>query len=111
MSTQKGGWDFFYGTTSTDGSDAQKVVIDGLPASQVRVPATTTYSSTDILAVRVLLIGTGTLTLSPKSGGADIVITAAELTAMGAGLYNTDWYGRFDSVTAGAGMELLAYID
>ena len=96
------------GTIATNGEDAGLVVVDGLSATQRRIVATTTYSSTNILAVTILLKGSGTLTLSPESGDADIVITAAELTEMGGGV---TFYGRYDSVTAGAGMELLAYID
>ena len=93
---------------SSDGRDAVTAVVDGLSTSQKRVSATATYSDTEILAVKVLLIGTGTLTLSPSNGATDIVITSAELTEMAG---DKVFYGRYDSVTAGAGMELLAYID
>ena len=81
----------------------------GLASSAVRV-SSGTYSTTDILGFRVLVKGTGTLTLSPKSGVTDIVITAAELTAMGVNAF-TDWPMHLDSITLGnADMEVLVYI-
>ena len=83
------------------------VKVDGLAPTQSRVVAAATYNATTIYAVQVILKGTGTLTLSPYSGDTDIVITAAELTEL-AGTSRV-FYGPYNSVTAGAGMELLAY--
>jgi len=82
--------------------------IYGLARSSVRVSAAT-YSATDILGYRLLNKGTGTLTLSPISGVTDIVVSAAELTAMGDAAYNV-MPEHLDSITAGTGMEILAYI-
>jgi hypothetical protein len=75
----------------------------------VRVAAGATYNATDILGYQLLNIGTGTLTLSFKDGGTDIVITAAELTAMGAGAYE-ERRQHLDSITAGTGMTLMVFI-
>jgi hypothetical protein len=75
----------------------------------VRVAAATTYNATDILGYQLLDKGTGTLTLSFKDGGTDIVITAAELTAMGAGAYK-ERRQHLDSITTGTGMTLMVFI-
>lgn len=83
--------------------------IYGLARSSVRVSAGVTYNATEILGYRVLLKGTGTLTLSPVSGVTDIVVTAAELTAAGDLAYAAQ-SEHLDSLTAGTGMEVLVYI-
>jgi len=75
----------------------------------VRVAAASTYDTTDILGYQLLNKGTGTLTLSFKDGGTDIIITAAELTAMGAGAYE-ERRQHLDSITTGAGMTLMVFI-
>ena len=101
--------------TPTDTGDggidvtARAAHVTGLATSAVR-HSTGTYNTTDILGFRILVIGTGTLTLSPKSGATDIVITAAELTAMGINAFN-DGPMHLDSITLGnADMEVLLYI-
>jgi hypothetical protein len=80
-----------------------------LSQGAVRVAAASTYNATDILGYQLLDKGTGTLTLSFKDGGTDIVITAAELTAMGAGAYK-ERHQHLDSITTGTGMTLMAFI-
>lgn len=83
--------------------------VSGLAFSAVR-HSTGTYNATDIVGFRILVVGTGTLTLSPKSGVTDIVITAAELTAMGINAFS-DWPMHLDSITLGnADMEVLLYV-
>jgi len=85
------------------------VVVSGLARSAVRV-ISGTYNATEILGFRVLVPGSGPLTLSPVSGVTDIVITGAELTAMGISVYH-DWPMHLDSITLGnADMEVLVYI-
>ena len=97
------------GTTNSKGDDAGSVVVDGLANNAVRVSATT-YNTTVMLGFRVLLKGTGTLTFTPNTVGATpIIVTAAELTAMGVTAFN-DWPIACSTITAGAGMELLVYI-
>lgn len=81
----------------------------GLAKGGVRVAASASYSATDIKGYQLLDKGTGTLTLSFKDGGTDIVVTAAELTAMGAGAYQEKSV-HLDSLTTGAGMTVLVYI-
>ena len=91
--------------TITDGA----AHVYGLATNMVRV-SSGTYNATDILGYRLLVKGTGTLTLSPKSGGTDIVITAAELTAMGVNAF-MPMPEHLDSITLGnADMEVLVYI-
>jgi hypothetical protein len=77
-----------------------------LPGSVKRISAAT-YNTTDVNYVEVLVLGTGSLTLSPKSGDTDVVVTNAELTSRG---FTLPFYGPFDSVTAGTGMEILVYV-
>jgi len=92
------------------GKPALPVVVDGLAPTQSRLTANT-YATTTIYAVEILSVGTGNLTLSPLSGDTDIVVTAAELTAMGISVYNKIFYGPFDSVIAGSGMSLLLHTE
>ena len=80
----------------------------GLAKNMVRVSATL-YNSTDILGFRILNKGTGSLIITPKGGAGVVTITAAELTAMGDGAYmDLPWH--LESLIAGTGMELVAYI-
>lgn len=95
---------------TSDGKLARRTVIDGLTQTQKRIDAVE-YSASTVYAVRVLVVGTGDLVLSPYNGDADITITNAELVAMGINAYTLDWYGPFDSVTPGAGMSILVYCD
>jgi len=103
-----------YGVNSSGDSEAPLVIdgaanIYGLARSAVRV-VSGTYNATEILGFRVLVPGSGPLTLSPISGVTDIVITGAELTAMGINVYQ-DWPMHLDSITLGnADMEVLVYI-
>ena len=78
----------------------------GLAKSSVRV-SSGTYNTTEILGYRVLVAGSGTLTLSPISGVTDIVLTAAEVTSMGF----LPMPEHLDSITLGnVDMEVLVYI-
>ena len=77
----------------------------GLAGSAVRVPAGT-YNATDILGYRVSLQGTGTLTISPKSGAADITYTTGEVGDMVGRVYPE----HLDSITVGTGMVVTVYI-
>ena len=81
-------------------------VVNGAPGNLERITAATFTGACN--GCRILTIGTGTLTLSPTSGDTDIVVTAAELTAMGVNAYQ-DWIARCDSITAGTGMSVLIY--
>lgn len=93
------------GEEDSSGKPAGNVVTDGLAADQSRVVAGT-YNTTTIYAVQILLVGTGTLTLTPLSGAVDVVITSAEITAMGAG---TIIYGPWTEVVGGTAVSLLIY--
>ena len=82
-----------------------KVAFNALAQNSVRV-SLGTYNTTDILGYRVLVAGSGTLTLSPKGGATDIVLTAAEVTSMGFGVMPE----HLDSITLGnTDMEVLVY--
>lgn len=97
------------GSTLTTIEDSGAILVNGLARSAVRV-SSGTYNSTKILGFRILVGGTGTLTLSPISGVTDIVITAAEITAMGINAYQ-DWPIELDSITLGnSDMEVLVYV-
>jgi len=97
-------------TTDSNGNPAGSVVVDGLANNAVRVVAGATYNSTLILGFRVLLEGSGTLTFTPNTSGATpVVVTAAEIAEMDMIAHN-DWPIACSSITAGTGMELLAYI-
>ena len=93
-------------TTDSNGNDAGRVVVDGLAPTQRRVIATQSYGATTIHAVVILTPGSGSLILSPLSGDTDITVTTTEVNALGVGF---TFYGAYDSVTAGAGTELLVY--
>ena len=97
------------GDSEAIASFGQGVSIYGLARSAVRV-SSGTYNATEILGFRILVAGTGTLTLSPVSGVTDIVITAAEITARDVNAF-IDWPMHLDSITLGnADMEVLVYI-
>lgn len=94
--------------TRARGSAQGAMHISGLARNAVRV-STGAYSTTEILGFRILVAGTGTLTLSPVGGADDIVITAAEITAMGVNAF-VDFPMHLDSITLGnADMEVLVY--
>lgn len=79
--------------------------IYGLTRKQVRV-SSGTYIATEIVGWRVLVPGTGTLTLSPIGGSTDIVLTSAEVIAMGYQVFQD----HLLSITLGnADMEILVY--
>ena len=87
---------------------AAKVV--GLATNTVRISAGETYITNPTQGFRILLKGTGTLTFTPNTAGAESrTITAAELTEMSFMIYG-DWPIECSSVTAGTGMEILGYI-
>ena len=95
--------------TDSNGNPVGSVVVDGLAPTQLRVnEANSPYIAAQVIALQVIALGSGDLTLSPVVG-TDIVLTNDELTAMGASAFLNTWYGTYNSVTAGAGMELLAY--
>ncbi len=104
-----GKWVPMGATETASGEPAGLVVTDGLAPTQLRVSAAV-YNASQTIAVQIIALGSGDLTLSPLSGDDDIVLTAAELTAMGASAFLNTWYGPYDSITAGTGMELLAYV-
>jgi hypothetical protein len=93
---------------TASGELAVLMSVDGLSPTQSRISAAT-YNSSQVIAVQIISLGSGDLTLSPSNGATDIVLTAAELSAMGASAFLNTWYGPYDSITAGTGMELLAY--
>ncbi len=77
----------------------------GLARNSVRV-SSGSYNTTEIFGYRVLVAGTGTLTLSPVGGAADIVLTSAEVISMGF----QPMPEHLDSITLGnADMEVLVY--
>ena len=77
-----------------------------LAKNMVRV-SNGTYDATEILGYRVLVPGSGTLTLSPVGGVADIVLTTVEVNAMGFDVFPE----HLDSIELGNGdMEILVYI-
>jgi len=81
--------------------------LSNIPRSAVRV-SSGTYNATNTYTTTILVPGTGTLTLSPVSGVTDIVYTAAEVSALGAG-YVIEL--ECDSITLGnADMEVLVTI-
>jgi hypothetical protein len=80
-------------------------LIYGLARNSVRV-SSGTYNTTEIFGYRVLVAGTGTLTLSPVGGATDIVLTSAEVISMGF----QPMPEHLDSITLGnADMEVLVY--
>lgn len=81
-------------------------LVSGAAGSAVRVSATT-YNSTDVIGVVVLASGSGSLTLSPKSGDTDIVIANAELANF---VGQEIPVPRLDSVTGGTGVEVMVLI-
>jgi len=95
-------------TTNAENVEVPLVATDARSPTQ-RVVSASVYNATTILSLVVIDIGTGNLTLSPLDGSTDIVISAADLATMGIVLYNRTWHGPFDSITAGAGMKILAY--
>jgi hypothetical protein len=77
----------------------------GLARNSVRI-SSGAYNTTEILGYRVLVAGTGTLTLSPVGGATDIVLTSAEVISMGF----QPMPEHLDSITLGnADMEVLVY--
>jgi hypothetical protein len=81
--------------------------VNGLASNFIRHTTATTYNSTDVLGITILVPGTGTLTLSPVDGGTDVVITSAELIALGAGY---TFYVHCDEITTSvADTDLLLY--
>ena len=101
------GWNFALGRDENVHSTNNSMHMYGLASNMVRISDTTKYDATDILGYRVLVAGSGTLTLSPKSGATDIVMTAAEVTSMGF----LPMPEHLDSITLGnVDMEVLVYI-
>ena len=81
--------------------------INGLASNFVRHGTATTYNTTDVYGLTILVPGTGTLTLSPKDGGTDVVLTSAEVIALGAGY---TLYTHCDEIAlSNADMEVLIY--
>ena len=98
------------GAETSSGKAAGLVIVDGLAKNAIRV-SSGTYDSTTVLGFRILVKGSGTLTFTPYTSGATpVVITAAELTAMGVNVFQ-DWPMACSAITLGnADMELLVYI-
>ena len=98
------------GTTTSSGEAAGLAVVDGLARSVHRISAGETYSATTTLGFRIIIKGTGTLTIiSLDNPSVPVVITASELTEMGGAIYG-DWPIACTALVAGTGMEILAYI-
>ena len=95
---------------TSNGGEAELITIDGLAKNVVRV-SSGSYNSTTILGFRILVVGTGTLTFTPiASGAAPVVITSAELIAMGINALQ-DWPIACSIITLGnSDMELLVYV-
>jgi hypothetical protein len=80
-------------------------MVYGLARNMVRV-SSGAYNTTEILGYKVLVAGTGTLTLSPVGGATDVVLTSAEVISMGF----QPQYEHLDSITLSvADMEILVY--
>ena len=92
---------------STDARTGKAANIYALAKNTARLSDAGIYDSTDILGYRILVPGSGSLTLSPKGGVADIVLTTAEVNAMGFNVFPE----HLDSIELGnSDMEVLVYI-
>ena len=78
--------------------------VSNSPTKMTRVDAGT-YNTTKIIGYRVIVVGTGSLVLSPASESTDITLVSAEVTNVGFGQVAEG----LSSITAGAGMSLIVY--
>lgn len=84
--------------------------VSGLAGNPIRISAGETYITNPVRGFRILLKGTGDLSfIADFTGATTETITAAELAEMSTAIYH-DWPIPCSSITAGTGMEILAYI-